>query len=175
METYNRLGSKTYWYFLSEKLSVATGFFFLAVIISAARFISQVPASLHPFLGLAGVISFAIFIISLIVAFVSATLMYKSHGYALTDDALKIKQGFISEIEIAIPYRQIQNVSIERTFSEKTMGLSRIIISTAGHDDPNTQFDESRGILPAMDKIKAVELQNELLKRADVQKVIQTN
>jgi len=50
------------------------------------------------------------------------------------------------------------------------------VILTAGHEDNEDKNQpESEGVLPAMDKDLAVELQEELLKRADVQKVIQTN
>ena len=48
----------------------------------------------------------------------------------------------------------IQNVNIERKLSEQMMGLSRLIILTAGEDDEKKRcrFGRSEGILPAVDK-----------------------
>ena len=113
-------------------------------------------------------------IVSAIFSLSSAWLSYKSYQFCLTPDAFKLRHGIIVEREIAIPYHQIQNIAIERTFAEQIVGLSRIIISTASHDDLNTPHeDESKGILPALDKHFANALQAELLKRSDVQKVIQ--
>jgi uncharacterized membrane protein YdbT with pleckstrin-like domain len=145
----------------------------MALIFSIARSVSAVPAATVPFLGLAGLVSFVIFFIALGYAFLSSWLLYKSHEYCLAEDALKIRQGIMTKTEIAIPYRQIQNINIERTFSEQIMGLSRLIILTAGDDNDGKDGAASEGILPAIDKNLASELQNELIKRADVEKVIQ--
>ncbi len=52
------------------------------------------------------------------------------------------------------------------------IGLSRIVILTAGHEeDEKPGDDDSEGILPALDKDLAEWMQAELLKRANVQKV----
>lgn len=173
-EEYKKLGGKTFWLFLSQKVSVAIGFFVLAIIFTIVRSLSVVPKNMMPFVGLAGVVCFLIFFVALAVALISSWVVYKSHEYCLGEDALKIKQGVVTKREIAIPYRQIQNVNIERTFSEQMMGLSRLIILTAGEDNgTNDNSGGSEGILPAIDKNLAIELQSELIKRADVEKVIQ--
>ncbi|MBX4209171.1 PH domain-containing protein [Candidatus Parcubacteria bacterium] len=172
---YTRLGSKAYWFFLSQKAEAAASFLVLALVFTAARSMSAVPKQAAVFLGLAGVVCFIVFFAALIVAFISSLLVYKSHGYCLADDALKIKSGIWSQQEIAIPYRQIQTVDIERKLSERMMGLSRIVIVTAAEDNPATDHNEAEGVLPAMDDVMAHQLQEELLKRADVQKVFQVN
>ena len=174
LDTWNRLGSRTYWLFVSQKLEVAGGFFLVAILFSIARSLSIAPKATVPFLGLAGITCFIIFFIALGYAFLSSWILYKSHEYCLAEDALKIRQGIITKTELAIPYRQIQNVSIERTFSDQILGLSRLVILTAGEDSDNKgSGGESEGLLPALDKNLAAELQNELIKRADVEKVIQ--
>lgn len=170
---YNRLGKKTFYLFLSQRTSTAAVFLLLALVVSLAHLVFSVPTNIKPFFGLAGVVLFVLAIGAFAIAFVSAWLLYRSYGFCLTPDALKIRHGVFVEREMAIPFHQIQDISIERSFSEQMMGLSRIIISTAGHDDPSTPGTEGVGILPAIAKATALALQEELLKRADVQKVIQ--
>lgn len=98
----------------------------------------------------------------------------------MAEDSFKIKRGILSKAENAIPYRQIQNVDIERGLLFQMLGLSRLIILTAGHEDESPRnapigSDEAEGIIPAIDQKLAEWLQTELLKRADVQKIIQAN
>ncbi len=94
----------------------------------------------------------------------------------MAEDSFKIKRGVMSKTENAIPYRQIQNVDIERSFTFQMLGLSRLIILTAGHEDENDkEGDEAEGVIPAIDQALAVWLQTELLKRADIQKVTESN
>lgn len=171
--TWNRLGKRTYWLFLFRKSEIAGGFLLLALAFSIARSMSSMPRQIVPLLGLAGVVCFAIFFVALAVALISSWVVYRSHEYCVAEDALKIRQGVVTKQEIAIPYRQIQNVDIERTVGDQLLGLSEVIILTAGHDDVKTPENEAEGVLPAMDKRLASALQTELLKRADVQKVIQ--
>ena len=42
--------------------------------------------------------------------------------FLMADDSFKIKRGFLSKTENAIPYRQIQNVDIERSFMFQMLG-----------------------------------------------------
>ncbi len=78
------------------------------------------------------------------------------------------------KIETSIPYRQIQNIDIQRDLAYQAFNLSRLVILTAGHDDEKPGDDQSEGILPALDKDLAEWLQTELLTRANVQKVTET-
>lgn len=90
----------------------------------------------------------------------------------MAEDSFKIKRGVLNKTENAIPYRQIQNVDIERSLFFQMLGLSRLIILTAGHEDEGVKgSDEAKGIIPAIDKKLAEQLQTELLRRAEVQKV----
>ena len=100
-------------------------------------------------------------------------LTYRNYKYCLGEDSLKIKRGILNKEEVAIPYRQIQDVDIKRDLYFQMMGLSRIIILTAGQEDETPRDSESEGILPALDKDLAEWFQAELLKRANVQKVVE--
>ncbi len=176
LNTWNRIGSRTFWLFLSKKITVPLTFLLLSIIFTIARSSSALPKTALPLLGLAGSVCIVVFVIALLYVLASSWFAYKSHEYCLAPDAFKVRQGVMTKQEMAIPYRQIQNVDIERSFSEQLFGLSRVIILTAGHEDATDKnASESEGILPAMDKRIAVQLQDELLRRADVQKVIQAD
>ena len=113
-----------------------------------------------------------LFIVVLAITFFVTWLIYSHYKFCLGDDSLKIKRGILNKEEVAIPYRQIQDVDIKRDLSFQMLGLSRIVILTAGHEeDEKPGEDESEGILPALDKKLAEWMQAELFKRANVQKV----
>lgn len=170
---YQNLGPKTFWFFVSERSVTSIIFFVLALLLAIARvkFVSPDIAGLLRFASWGSLI---IAIIAFLVAFISAKLAYKSLAFMLSEDALKIRHGVMTQEEKAIPYRQIQNIEIERSISQRFAGLSRVIIATATNDDPNTKSEhEGHNILPAMDADVALRFQAELLKRANIQKVIQ--
>jgi uncharacterized membrane protein YdbT with pleckstrin-like domain len=171
---YQNLGPKTFWFFVSERTKASMIFFVIALILAVVRVQNFVPPEMT---GLLRAVSWGVFIIAIIaflVAFISAKLAHKSFGFLLSEDALKIRRGVMLQEEKAIPYRQIQNIEIERTLSQRMIGLSRVVISTASHDDPNTKHEnESHNVLPAMDADIAVKFQTELLRRANIQRVIE--
>lgn len=136
------------------------------------RGVSVIPVPIVPYVGLAGVVCFVIFFIALAAAFLLSGLAYRNYEYCIDEDALKIRQGIMNQQEIAIPYRQIQTVDIERKIGERLMGLSRVVILTAAEDNEHTDYNESEGTLPAMDQRLASVFRDELLRRANVQKVV---
>lgn len=133
------------------------------------------PKQVEPFLALGGIVSFLIALVAFGIDAAISWFLYRSHQYCLEEDAVKVRQGVISKEEIAIPYRHIEDVTIERSVLDQFLGLSRLVILTAGHEDEidKKKNDESEGILPAMDRHLASMLQEELLKRADVQRVVE--
>ena len=181
---YQTLGKKVFWLFFLQISPAA----FILLLISVILFI----LSFQPFLAdtlFGNMQKYALgatlitFIISLLIgaiSFVFAWLTYINYVFSMAEDSFKIKRGILNKTENAIPYRQIQNVDIEQSFMFQILGLSRLIILTAGHEDENPKgvpfgSDEAEGIIPAIDQKLAEWLQTELLKRADVQKVTETN
>ncbi|MFZ2049283.1 MAG: PH domain-containing protein [Minisyncoccia bacterium] len=163
-EEYQKLGWKTFWVFLSDKSKIAVliGFIALAFVVFKV-----------PYAGWVALVFFLAMIITAIVTWID----YVGYGYQLGPDALKLRRGTFNKEEVAIPYRQIQNVDIERPFLYVLSGTSKIVILTAGHEDADAKENgskgESEGIIPIIDSKLAVSLQNELLSRANIQKVIQ--
>lgn len=169
------LGPKTYWLFFSQKVDMAAIFFVFAIFLSFLGRTTVVPLEYKRIISIGSMTCLGITLISFFIALIATRLIYKNHSFCLTADSLKIKEGVFSKQEIAIPYRQIQSVDITRSLFQQVMGVSRLVIITAGHDDLETEHNEARGMMSVIDKELAEALQEELLRRADVQKIVQSN
>jgi len=182
--TYQKLGGKTLMIFVLQRIGAP----FILLLVSIGlfsvqgeNFITQVPiANFATYINLIAWACLVLFAIFFLLAFFISWLIYINFKFALGDNSLKIKRGILNKEEVAIPYRQIQDVDIDRDIGFQLMGLSRIVILTAGHEDSTVNGDEtggggdSEGYLPALDKDLAEWLQAELLKRANIQKVVET-
>ena len=179
-EVYHTMGRKTFWIFLLQRVHAAFILLSLAIvlfILGAQSFLATTPVgNLTGYTMMAAWLALALFVVVLAITLLIAWLVYKNYKYCLGDDSLKIKRGILNKEEVAIPYRQIQDVDLRRDLTFQMIGLSQIVILTAGHDeDEKPGDDDTEGILPALDKDLAEWLQAELLKRANVQKVTEEN
>lgn len=174
-DVYHMLGKKTFWIFFLQRVHAS----FILLLLTIALFVING----QPFLMTKQFVAYApyvmgaawlcalLFVVVLAITLFICWIIYSRYKFCLGPDSLKIKRGFLNKEEVSIPYRQIQDVDIKRDLSFQMMGLSRIMILTAGHEDQSATDDDSEGILPALDKDLAEWLQAELLKRANVQKV----
>jgi len=179
-QKYQPLGRKVLWLFFLQISPVA----FILLVLSAFLFVlssqpflmDTVFGNMQKYAVEGTLITFLAALLIIIGSFIFAWLTYINYLFMMADDSFKIKRGILSKKENAIPYRQIQNVDIERTLLFQILGLSRVIILTAGHEDNAMKgaASEAEGIIPAIDKKLAEWLQTELLKKADVQKVTET-
>jgi uncharacterized membrane protein YdbT with pleckstrin-like domain len=170
--TYQNLGSKAFWIFVSKWLETPLVFLIVAFIISVVRRTSLVPAEFQRMVAIGSVVCFVISIVVLIICVAVARFAYKSQGFCFANDALKIRKGIFTKHETAIPYSQINNVEITRTLFQQLFGVSRLTIVTSGHDDASTQTNEARAILETIDKELAIAVQEQLLRRGDIQRVV---
>ncbi len=176
-EVYHTLGKKTFVIFLLDRIHAAAVFLLIAIalfVLQGQPFLKNVfSVDLSSYVSFSTWVAFLVFALVAAATFLITWLIYRNYKFYLGDDALKIKNGVLNKEETAIPYRQIQNVDIGRNLSFQMLGLSRLVILTAGEEEEKSGEDESEGILPAMDKDLAEWLQAELLKRANVQKVVE--
>lgn len=179
-EKYHTLGHKTFLIFLLERIHAAFVCLLLALglfVLAGQPFLATSPIkNMEQYITEAAWICLALFFIVFIITYFVAWLIYANYRFFLGADSLKIKRGILNKEEVAIPYRQIQDVDIERDLTFQMMGLSRLMILTAGHEDVGVSGkgdDDSEGVLPAMDRALAEWMQAELLKRANVQKVVE--
>jgi uncharacterized membrane protein YdbT with pleckstrin-like domain len=174
---YERLGWKTLWIFILNRISAAVILLVVAVglfALGGSGVLAETPAGdLSSYASIGALIILGTFIGALIIIILISWLTYANYLFALGEDALKIRRGILDREEVAIPYRQIQNVDIEEDITDRMWGVCRLIILTAGHEDEPKPEGESEGILPVIDKALAEQLQAELLHRTDVQRVVE--
>jgi putative membrane protein len=179
-EVYHTMGRKTFWIFLLQRANAAFILLLLSIalfVIGQQSFLATTPVgNLVGYTMMGAWIALILFVVVFAITLLVAWLIYKNYKYCLGDDSLKVKRGILNKEEVAIPYRQIQDVDLRRDITFQMIGLSEIVIITAGHDeDEKPGDDDTEGILPAVDKDLAEWLQAELLKRANVQKVTEEN
>ena len=172
---YQKLGNKTFWMFVLNKISFVFIFLFLSIILFIAGGSSYMQKISIPniqyYIDLSAWVCIIIFIIGFLFVILISWLTYVNYTFAVTDFALKIRRGILSREEIAIPYRQIQDVDINQDFTYRLLGLSELVILTAGNQEDKAKSDETEGILPVLDSNLAKMIQTELLERADIQTV----
>jgi len=172
---YEYLGRKTLWIFILDRISTSVIFLLIAIGLLAVNHLGILVKTPFGNLSDYGVMSAAIASVVFVVVFgitiLVSWLIYINYAFALQEDAMKIKRGVFSKEEIAIPYRQIQDVNIDQDITDRMLGVCRLVILTAGHEDEPKPEGESEGILPVIDRGLAEQLQTELLRRTDVQRV----
>jgi uncharacterized membrane protein YdbT with pleckstrin-like domain len=120
----------------------------------------------------AGILPIAI-LIAIVVALVLAYGWYYSFRYKIEDNDISFENGLIDIQEISVPFRQIQNVDIEQSVLYRIFSLANLVILTAGHEDPmHGKKNESEILMQALNVQEARRLQQYLLDRANVQKVV---
>jgi|GEM_PF-5503538 len=110
-------------------------------------------------------------IVTFIIGLIGATIQYLAFSYLLDEHSLRVKTGIIDIHEDAIPYRQVQDINNRRDLLYRLLGLSRLIILSGGTQDADDANDESKNIIPAIDKDVAAYLQEELIRRANIARV----
>jgi uncharacterized membrane protein YdbT with pleckstrin-like domain len=173
---YQKLGEKTFLMFIFNKMSIPFIFLFLSIalfIFQGSSLLKNISIpDIQYYFNLGAWISMGIFFLSLVFVVLISWLTYINYTFAITDFALKIRRGVLSREEIAIPYRQIQDVDITQDISYRLLGLSELVILTAGNQEDKVPDDETEGVLPVLDSKLAKQIQTELLERANIQTVI---
>jgi membrane protein YdbS with pleckstrin-like domain len=125
--------------------SLVTAVFLGAVVGAASAFVLDWPAwsGTIAFLGV-GVLGAAF-----------AVLRYRIWRYEIRSEAVYIRRGVLTRIRTIVPHVRIQHVDTQRGPFERTLGLSRVVIYTAG----SRQADVA---IPGLRPDHATDLQNRL-------------
>lgn len=67
-----------------------------------------------------------------VLIFVGAFLTYNNFTFEIDKSGLKIESGVIHKNHVSLPFEQVQNVNIERSLTDRILGISRLSIETAG-------------------------------------------
>jgi len=184
---YQRLGTRTFWVFVFESLApaIVTSLIWLGLLIievvglsTLFPFLSTNQASLDSadkVLTLGIVAGIPLIFLFVFLAFIIALVRYFGYAYSLDENSFRVSLGILNKFDISIPYRQIQDINLERTLINRLWGVSRLSILTAGTEDTTADGREvSSGDIPVLEKGKADFLREELLKRANIQKTTTT-
>ncbi|GEM_PF-277192 len=103
-----------------------------------------------------------------------AKLSYNAYKFELTEEVFKKEHGVIWKKYVSIPYERIQNIDIHRGIIARILGLSDLMIQTAGHSGTYGHYGiiggEPEGRLPALSKERAEAIREELIRKAKGEK-----
>jgi membrane protein YdbS with pleckstrin-like domain len=72
------------------------------------------------------------FVVYLVSIFIGTALMYNNFQFEINEKGVEIQMGVIHKTEVSVPYDSIENVNIERTITDRMLGIARVSIETAG-------------------------------------------
>lgn len=163
MSKEQRLGYKTFFVFFLQKsflFWILLLILLASTILSLTSFAKRFSAPLQMFSSYNLLLTVAVLLTTCLVSWVQ----YNTYNITLDENALIIKKGFLNRQEIAIPYRQIQNVNIEQSVVDQLLGVSQLIILTTGESFDDTNKASAK-LLPPLDKTLAQQLRQKLLER----------
>jgi uncharacterized protein len=113
-------------YMIKLQAMAALSFLFFSTMIFVASLF--LPGKFQNYLVAAG-----IFLLVVLLWSIFNNYMYvKRSGYALREQDIIFKRGFLFERTTVVPFNRIQHVSTERSFLDKTLKISTLQIFTAG-------------------------------------------
>ena len=119
-------------------------------------------------------LAFAFAIVSLLMSVLTARAEYKNYTFTFEEFGLRLKRGMFRLVVLTIPYRQMQDVDVERGFFHQLTKTSRVVINSAGHEEPGTRFtpaEETNIVLDPIDKDVSEEIRLMLQRKIGVQVV----
>ena len=106
----------------------------------------------------------------LLIGVIVARLEYANFTFTFEEFGLKLRRGVINITEVTIPYRQMQDVNVERNLVHRMTKTSRVVIDSAGHEEAG-EHSETDIILEPLDMAMADEVRLLLQRKIGVQVV----
>ena len=95
-------------------------------------------------------------------------LRYICFKFTLEEFGLRLRKGVLRVEEISIPYRQMQNVDVTRPLFYRILGLSRLVVLSAGHEQAE-EGDQTDTVFDPIDSEISEEIRTLLGRRIGVQ------
>jgi uncharacterized membrane protein YdbT with pleckstrin-like domain len=128
------------------------------------------PSALSAYLSWFIVALLALAVLFFLCGLIIAWLIYTHYTFTIQEFDLRLKRGIIDIKEITIPFRQMQNVNLDRGIFYRLLGVSKVIIDSAGHEDYREQNITNISLEP-IEKNLAREIQDLLERKIGVQVV----
>ena len=175
-EGYRNLGPKTFWAFIFKNSGTAGIFLLITIILLIVKSYLATVEVIKPYISYFSdvvLLGFLLAALFELIAFLVSFLQYTSFKFKMDIDCFRIRRGVLTAHDIAIPYRRIEAVDLKEPLWFQLLGISRLTIETIvdigpGRDEKPDSDDE---ILPAIDRQLALEIQAELTKKANTQKM----
>lgn len=177
MNSSQKLGIKVFYYYLSKRILGGVVLLIVSFFVSSSK--DLIVSKLGSFLSIENSLSIAsyfitgLFIVSILLiifGILISWLSYISFEFTLSENSISITKGILSKKETSIPYRQIQNINIEQSFNYKMMGISKLVILTAGNDSNDT-VGEAEGEFAVIQSDVAEKIKGYILEKANLQVV----
>ncbi|WP_029033435.1 PH domain-containing protein [Salinimicrobium terrae] len=110
------------------KLQVGTTISLLFFVVGIVFGFYFLPVEFHNYLVWAAIVLVLLFGWS----FFNNVMYVKRSGYALREQDIIFKRGFLFERITVVPFNRIQHVSVERSFMDKMLNIATIKVFTAG-------------------------------------------
>ena len=101
-----------------------------------------------------------------------AKLAYNAYRFEIGEDVFKKEEGIIWKKYVSIPYGRIQNIDIHRGILARILGLSDLMIQTAGYSGLSYGgsllgglIRDPEGRLPGLSRERAEEIREELIRK----------
>jgi|WetSurMetagenome_2_1015567.scaffolds.fasta_scaffold158432_2 uncharacterized membrane protein YdbT with pleckstrin-like domain len=170
IQQYKKMGGKTLFSLIFKRCGVIfLPIVLLALIITASFFI---PANYVSYIDLAMVVVWIVLIITVFFVLFIGWLEYLRYQITIDQESIKINRGIISETQTGIPFRRIREAVIERGIFDQIIGTSSLTF-TVSDDDGNgdNHSQESKILMPALDKNVAIAIQDLVLEKAQVEEM----
>ena len=141
------------------KLQVGTTISFLFFAVGIFLGYSFLPAEFHNYFLWAAIVIFLLFGWS----FFNNVMYVKRSGYALREQDIVFKRGFLFERTTVVPFNRIQHVTVERSFMDKMLNIATIKVFTAGGSGSDVSVP---GIKPATASSVKEEISGRIYKHA---------
>ena len=175
IQRYYPLGTRTLTTLIIKRcLFVIILLIILFIGLFALQYVSKenIEVALYAFLGY-----LMILLILTVLGVFIGWLEYSRYEIVLSDKSLKMQRGLISVEQVGIPYRYIQDIKIERSLLDQIIGVSELMVTTAGseqqeiHPGEGSAGNMQRIILPAIERNIARQIQEIVLDRAQIQQI----
>ena len=164
---YERLGFKTY-ILLTLRRAVLLFVVILAIIALSLAW-NYIPVEYSTIAQMTLLGLGIAFVLLAIIIILLGFLEYRHYKIYITDETIKIYRGLISEEEVGLPFRRVKQANIERGLMDQILGVSQIRLTVTGDEDG--AGPENKYLLTALDKNLAQEIQNIILKEAEVEEI----
>jgi len=85
--------------------------------------------------------------VPLLIRLLTLRLDYEFRWYMITDSGLRIREGIAQVHEITMAFKNIQNITISQGPIQRLLGISDLVVQTAGGSSAATQNNQNQGVV----------------------------